>query len=333
MIMRKGGINPMKKLSSMLAISLAMAMTIGMTAFAAEESTAQNVSVNTKVTDVSNVTTDESAAVTTRVEVTVDEVKEEDLAPEVKVELEEKSVEAAKAVSAPSLTEEKKTSTGEAIVVKKTELPVAKAAVVDKAAEAAVSKLVDDGVLKLASNATATTTTNSSANSSTSQKSAITVHSYFDIDLATMAGDTANNLSADDKTEALKNGITLSFTTTIKPSSTQKLVVLHEYETGKWESVPAKLAEDGTVIATFSSLSPVIITTVEVEEETPVVEDEKDTSWPYDTSITASTTAPAAAAASGKSPKTAETASAAGVIALAAAASAVVASKKIRYNA
>jgi hypothetical protein len=293
----------------MLAISLAVAMTFGMTAFAAD-------SVNTSTEDVSDVVEVEEAAVTTVVTVAVEEVKVEDLSEEEVASIQEESTQKAAAVKAPALSETKTTSTGEEVAVTKSELTVEQAAQVPNATKAVVEELVKQGAITLASGKSATEAT--------------TVKAYFDIDLATVAADGSSAaLSSSEKNGVIGSGITLSFKVDA-PKAGKTVVVLHQKTDGSWESVPSKLSADGTLVATFSSLSPVIITEVDVDTTTTTTDDKDDDDDDDDT-VAATTTA--ATAQSGKSPKTAETASAAGVIALAAVAAAVVASKKIRYNA
>jgi hypothetical protein len=279
-----------------------------MTAFAAD-------SVNTSTEDVSDVVEVEEAAVTTVVTVAVEEVKVEDLSEEEVASIQEESTQKAAAVKAPALSETKTTSTGEEVAVTKSELTVEQAAQVPNATKAVVEELVKQGAITLASGKSATEAT--------------TVKAYFDIDLATVAADGSSAaLSSSEKNGVIGSGITLSFKVDA-PKAGKTVVVLHQKTDGSWESVPSKLSADGTLVATFSSLSPVIIT--EVDVDTTTTTDDKDDDDDDDDTVAATTTA--ATAQSGKSPKTAETASAAGVIALAAVASAVVASKKIRYNA
>jgi hypothetical protein len=289
MIMRKGGMIIMKKFSKMLALGLTLAMTFSMTAFAAESPTTGSVDTAavTQTTDSSKLVTDTEATVTETVsDVEVEEVKAEDLTAAEKAEYEAASesyyVEASK-ITVPS---DSKLPEGTTLETKK--LDAAKTATAVKAAEQLTEALGID----LASDA----------------KSAI--QAAFDLSLTSLTDGTAVSVPGE--------GIKVVLPVT--PKEGKKYIVLHQGSDGKWESVKTAVTANG-VVATFNSLSPVVIVEVQEKEEEPE-------------ESTASTvnTAAEGASATGKSPKTAETASAAGMIALMAVAGAVAASRKIRYN-
>jgi hypothetical protein len=293
MIMRKGGMIIMKKFSKMLALGLTLAMTFGMTAFAAESPTTgkAETATETPTTDVSTVEADTSATVDKTVsDVDVEEVK--DLTPAEKAEYKAASESYFKAVDNSKLAVSKDTPLPEGTALEATELTEEKTATAIKAAE----KLADALDLKISDGKTA--------------KEAI--QAAFDLSL----------ISLTDKTTAsLDGGIQVVLPVKVTPKAGKQYIVLHQTSDGKWENVGAEVKADGTIVAKFTSLSPVVI--VEVEAKAGDDDDDDDT--------TAATTV-AATTASGKSPKTAETASAAGMIVLMAVAGAAAASRKIRYN-
>jgi hypothetical protein len=218
----------MKKLSSILAISLAMAMTLGMTAFAAP-------SVTTETADVKDTTEDTSTEVTTVSDIVVEEPT---LNPTEKAAYETQSADNAKKVSSAQLTEEKKTASGEVVAVKTEPLSAEKTAVIGTVASQAVSKIgnVENPALKGA----------------------------LDIDLS-LANGTA--LDKDTKNAVIGDKIEIAFKVEgFQKTSGKKVLVLH-YVDGKWETVPATFLSDGvTIKATFSSLSPIAIYEVDAKD-------------------------------------------------------------------
>lgn len=292
----------MKKLSTMLALGLTLAMTFGMTAFAAESPSTGNVNtgtetVTTPTTDVSKVASDSEATVSNTVSnVSVDEVKESDLSASEKASYSAASTSYYKAVTkAPSFTTETKLPEGVTAELKATQLDVAKTATAVKAA----SKLTEELGLDLADGKSATDA----------------IQAAFDLNLTVNGADKSAVIG--------KDGVKVVLPVTVTPKEGKQYIVLHQVSEGKWETVPADIKADGTVVATFKTLSPVVI--VEVQAKAGEEEDDNDDTV---VTVTPSVTATGKAA----SPKTAETASAAGVIALAAIAGAVAASRKIRYN-
>jgi hypothetical protein len=298
MIMRKGGMIIMKKFSKMLALGLTLAMTFSMTAFAAESPTTGNVdtttaeTVTTPTTDVSKVESDSEATVTETVKgVEVEEVKAEDLSAADKAEYEAASAGYYKALDTSKLAVTSDTKLPEGTSLTTGQLDAAKTATAVKAAE----KLADALGLDLADGKTA--------------KDAI--QAAFDLSL----------VNADKTAASIDGSIKVVLPVKVTPKEGKKYIVLHQGLDGKWETVESEVKADGTIVAKFTSLSPVAI--VEVQAKDGDDDDDDDTTV---------TTTVAAATESGKSPKTAETASAAGMIALMAVAGAAAASRKIRYN-
>lgn len=86
----------------------------------------------------------------------------------------------------------------------------------------------------------------------------------------------------DENAELLKDtGTTVTLTFQVDVQSDEVLIVLHNYETGKWEVIDSSLVKingDGTVSVTMDSLSPIaFVTAVEQDEpDNPVNPDKPD---------------------------------------------------------
>jgi len=304
MIMKKGGITPMKKLSGMLALGMALALTFGMTVSAAESPATQNpdfkptesqtqtaqstIDALPEVTDVkTTVTQVNSQGQTVRVEVklNVQPIKAETVAELQSTNVTEKAVDSLK------------TNGGEAKVTE----TIAKAM-----AAANASNKVD------------------------SAKQKVTDVKIGKTPVAAAVIEVPAGVKIPDS--GLRLEISLPG---FKPAAGKTYVVMHLGKDG-WEIIAPDAIANGKVTATFKDLSPVTVnevtfTVVPVEDPQPVGEEadngEEDSN---DDSEQAQAAAPAANPAT--SPKTAETLPAAGVMALICLAGAAVCAGKIRYN-
>lgn len=107
-----------------------------------------------------------------------------------------------------------------------------------------------------------------------------------------------------------------------------KTYVLQHLEGGVWKDiVPESVGADGSVTATFSSLSPVVLKELTLTGEDTGSDD--DVPYVENATITTGTVTPASPATS---PKTAETLPVAGFMAVICLAGAAVCAKKVRYN-
>lgn len=288
----------MKRLSSMLALGMALALTFGMTVCAAESSTTQNP-------DYKPTETETKAAEDTIKElptVTQDDVKAtvtDSTGKQVQIKVEVKPIQAATVAELQSTNvtekavESLKSDGGEAKVTDTIAKAMAAAGLTDKV-DSSTQKVTDVKIEK-------------------KPVAAAVIEIPADVDIS--------------------KGVQLEISLPgFTPKAGSTYVVMHLGKDG-WEIIAPDAIADGKVTATFTNLSPVTLNevTFTVVPITPVGEDVNgdSESWPEPRHPEQTGSAPASPATS---PKTAETLPVAGVMALIALAGAAVCAGKIRYN-
>lgn len=289
----------MKKVSKMFALGLALAMTFGITVNAAPSiSTGTDVSDKVEVSG-AGVSSAEIPSDAKNIEVPAVDVST--MTDEQVANLSQNSSAKYEAVKEVGTTSDIKVPEGATVSVSATPASVGVMAVVDQVADKAVQAMK----LDVAANAKPD------------------VKAVLNIDLNVTGGTKADVFAAN------TNGIKVTFNAGIVPAANKKYLVLHQLASGAWETVPATIAQDGTVIATFSTLSPVAIVEVPLAEkagiDTPATPDNKDDSN-NDNNASAGNNGAAT------SPKTGETLPVAGLMAVICLAGAVVCAKRVRYN-
>ena len=290
----------MKKFSSMLALALAMALTLGMTVSAAG-------STSTGSTDVADKVIVDNSTVT-------EEVKTDVALPE-KLEAAE---EAALATETLVLKDNFKapvevTKDYAASIKEKYNLP-------DEAVPTVTINPVAPEVQKIAQEAAVALTNNLKSVALPAGKTAADVtvlKAAVDIDF------TITGVEESKVEEIKKAGVKLALPIKVTPVEGKVYYIAHMYAPGKWETVPANITADGTVIATFYSFSPVYVVEVDVAV--------KDNGNDSDDDDDAQQTAPVEETTA--SPKTGEALPVAGVMAvICLIGAAVCTAKKVKFN-
>lgn len=292
----------MKKLSSMLALGMALALTFGMTVSAAESPATQNPEYKPTETEIKTAEDTIKELPT----VTQDDVKAtvtDSTGNKVEITVEVKPIQAATVAEfqstnvAEKAVESLKSNGGEAKVTDTIAKAMAAANLTDKV-DSSTQKVTDVKIEK-------------------KPVAAAVVEIPENVDIS--------------------KGVQLEISLPgFTPKAGTTYVVMHLGKDG-WEIIAPDAIADGKVTATFTSLSPVTVnevtfTVVPVTPPTEVGEDVDNDEDDSDDNSNQGQAATPTAANPGTSPKTAETLPVAGVMALIALAGAAVCAGRIRYN-